>query len=357
MRNFFLNFSVDVMRMILACSIIAVLSIASQLTLNSAQAADDLWYVGDGAKPNTYFTYQVQEQDTNNGRPFSMTIYFKEFNSTGNYWVAPVFVVDQGRVINGTFHLSDLDLTALGSSQIPHEMFPYRSAYTNSLKWLSAFVAKPGQSLTAPYWGKIAAIGGSPISPGGKEQVTVPGGTFDATLIKWHKGVDNKIWIKNDLPYPVKAETFADITTGNPPIQFAFDLLATGQGMPKQPKSTEIIPKPPLEQRTERGTYFIQLLWEPVSIKAGQEVRFGMVFKDDRGNTINQVGYDFAAIDSKGELASGKDNQITYDGSAIQPVTFKNPGDAKIRISVKSAGSAAESAFVETGEFGVVVMP
>jgi hypothetical protein len=286
-----------------------------------------------------------------------MTIYFKEFNSTGNYWVAPVFVVDQGRVINGTFHLSDLDLTALGSSQIPHEMFPYRSAYTNSLKWLSAFVAKPGQSLTAPYWGKIASIGGSPISPGGKEQVTVPAGTFDATLIKWHKGVDSKIWIKNDLPYPVKAETFADITTGNPPIQFAFDLLATGQGSPKQPKSTEIIPKPPLEQRTERGTYFIQLFWEPASIKVGQEVRFGMVFKDDRGNTINQVGYDFAALDSKGELASGKDNQITYDGSAIQPVTFKNPGDAKIRIAIKSAGAAAESAFVETGEFGVVVMP
>jgi hypothetical protein len=352
-----MHFNNGLAKTVLTCALFAALLIASQVISNVAQAADDLWYVGDGAKPDTFVTYNSQEQDTNSGRPFEMTIYFKEYNSTGKYWVAPVFVVDQGRVINGTFHLSDLDLTALGSSQIPREMAPYRSAYTGSLKWLSAFVSKPGQSLTAPYWGKIASIGGSPISPGAKEQVTVPAGTFDTTLIKYHKGVDNKIWIKNDFPYPVKAETYADITTGNPPVQFAFELIATGQGMPNEPKSTENIPKPPLEQRTERGTYFIQLFWEPETIKAGNATRFGIVFKDDKGNSINQVGYNFAAIDSKGELASGKEAQITYKGTAIQQVTFKNPGPAKIRISISSAGSGADTGFVETGEFGVVVMP
>lgn len=76
-----------------------------------------------------------------------------------------MFVVDKGKVINGTLHLSELDLTALGKSQIPSEMKPYRSAYTSSLEWLAAFVPKPGQSLSAPYWGKIASIGGSPIAP------------------------------------------------------------------------------------------------------------------------------------------------------------------------------------------------
>ena len=30
-----------------------------------------------------------------------MTIYFKEYNETGKYWVAPTFVVDEGKVING----------------------------------------------------------------------------------------------------------------------------------------------------------------------------------------------------------------------------------------------------------------
>ncbi len=30
-------------------------------------------------------------------------------------------VVDQGQVFNGTFHLSDLDMTALGSLQFPQK--------------------------------------------------------------------------------------------------------------------------------------------------------------------------------------------------------------------------------------------
>jgi hypothetical protein len=32
------------------------------------------------------------------------------------------------------------------------------------------------------FWEKIAAIGGSPISPSGSAEVTVPAGAFDTTL-------------------------------------------------------------------------------------------------------------------------------------------------------------------------------
>ena len=329
----------------------------SQSSLNNAVAqGNNLWYVGDGAKKGMYLTYKIQDQDTNAGRPFDMTIYFKDYNNTGKYWVAPTFVVDEGRVINGTFHLSDLDLTALGSSQIPQEMSKYRSAYSNSLKWLSAFVAKPGQSLTAPYWGKIASIGGSPISPSGKATVTEPAGTFDTTVITWHKGVDNNIWIKDNLPYPVKAKTFADITTGNPPIQFAFDLLATGQGQPKQPQSKEEIPVPPLEQRTERGTYIIRLIWEPVTIKTGNNTKFGIIFMDDKKNIVTDVGYNFAVVDSNTQqLIYGKDNQLSPDGTAVQNVVFQKPGPATVKVLITQAGSATPSNFVETGQFDMVV--
>ena len=329
----------------------------SQSSLNNAVAqGNNLWYVGDGAKKGMYLTYKIQDQDTNAGRPFDMTIYFKDYNNTGKYWVAPTFVVDEGRVINGTFHLSDLDLTALGTSKIPQEMNKYRSAYSNSLKWLSAFVAKPGQSLTAPYWGKIASIGGSPISPSGKATVTEPAGTFDTTVITWHKGVDNNIWIKDDLPYPVKAKTFADITTGNPPIQFAFDLLATGQGQPKQPQSKEEIPVPPLEQRTERGTYIIRLIWEPVTIKTGNNTKFGIIFMDDKKNIVTDVAYNFAVVDSNTQqLIFGKDNQLAPDGTAVQTVVFQKPGPATVKVLITQAGSGAPSNFVETGQFDIVV--
>jgi len=341
----------------LAFVLFSVILLFSQSNTNKAVAqGNNLWYVGDGAKKGMYLTYSVQDADTNAGRPFDMTIYFKDFNNTGKYWVAPTFIVDQGKVINGTFHLSDLDLTALGSSKIPQEMNKYRSAYTNSLKWLSSFVAKPGQSLTAPYWGKIAAIGGSPIAPGSKATVTTPAGTFDTTVITWHKGVDNNIYIKDNLPYPVKAKTFADITTGNPPIQFAFDLLATGQGQPKLPASKEEIPVPPLDQRTERGTYTIHLTWSPAAIKAGNNTKFGIIFYDDtKTKILNDVEYTFSVLDSQGQLIYGKDNQIAPDGTALQNVFFQKPGPATVRVLITTAGSASPSNFVESGEFDMVV--
>jgi hypothetical protein len=337
--------------------LLSTVLLISQSNLNSAVGqGNDLWYVGDGAKKDMYVTYKVQDQDTNGGRPFDMTIYFKDYNDTGKYWNAPAFIVDEGRVINGTLHLSDLDLTALGSSQIPPEMSKYRSAYSNSLKWLSSFVAKPGQSLSAQYWGKIASIGGSPIAPSGKATITTPAGTFDTTVILWHKGVDNHIWIKDGFPYPIKAQTFADVTTGNPPTQFAFELLGTGQGQPKQPESKEEIPVPPLEQRTERGTYIISLTWEPIAIKTGNNTKFGIIFYDDRKNIVTDVGYNFAVVDTNTQqLIYGKDNQLAPDGTAIQNVMFQKPGPATVKVLITTAGSGAPSNFVETGQFDIVV--
>jgi hypothetical protein len=351
------NFQFSLYKPIMMFVLFSTILLFSQSSLNNALAqGNNLWYVGDGAKKGMYLTYKIQDQDTNAGRPFLMTIYFKDYNSTGKYWIAPTFIVDEGRVINGTFNLSDLDLTALGSSKIPQDMNKYRSGYSNSLKWLSAFVSKPGQSLTAPYWGKIASIGGSPISPSGKATVTEPAGTFDTTVITWHKGVDNNIWIKDNLPYPVKAKTFADITTGNPPIQFAFDLLATGQGQPKQPQSKEEIPVPPLEQRTERGTYVIRLIWEPVTIKTGNNTKFGIIFMDDKKNIVTDVGYNFAVVDSNTQqLIYGKDDQLAPDGTAIQNVVFQKPGPATVKVLITTAGSGAASNFVETGNFDIVV--
>jgi hypothetical protein len=106
--------------------------------------AQNSWYLGQGAKPDTYYTYKIQEHDTKQGQPYIMSIYFKSYNNTGNYWIAPTYVVYQGKVYNGTLHLSSLDLTALGSSKIPQDMQPFISGYKDSIAWLSSFVPKPG---------------------------------------------------------------------------------------------------------------------------------------------------------------------------------------------------------------------
>jgi hypothetical protein len=316
--------------------------------------ADDNWYVGNGVKQNMHVTYKIQNHDTNQGQPFTMTIYFKNHNDTGHYWVAPVFVNDQGEIINGTFNLSDLDLTALGSSKIPPALLPYKNAYASSLEWLAAFVAKPGQSLTAQYWGKIAAIGGSPIAPSGTQTITVSAGTFPTTIIKWHKGVDNVIWINKDFPYPIKAQTYADTTTGNPPIQYAFELLATGQGQPPIPKSVIEIPKSPIMLQTARGTYYIELFFPP-AITTGNETKFGILFRDNAQNPISEVSYSFKITDKNGTAIVDLHDQKAPDGTSIQKVKFEKPGPITVTVFINAVGGSPMGDFVESSDFKLAV--
>ena len=336
-------------------SILGLYLQSSAVVANAQQG--DAWYVGKGAKENTYYTYKIEDHETNQGQPFTMTIYLKDYNETGKYWEAPVFVVDRGKVLNGTFHLSDLDMTALGSSEIPPEMSQYRSAYANSIQWLEAFVPKPGQSLSAVNWGKIGSIGGSPVNPGGAAKVTTPAGTFDTTLISYHKGVDNDIWVNRNLPYPVKAETFADVTSANPPIQYKYDLLATGQGEPPAPQSQIEIPKPPLKIQTARGTYIIQLLWDPEVIQVGQPAEFGLIFTDAGENILTDVRYGFKITESDGTVLADLKNQKADDGTGIQRFTFEKEGPKDIDVTVEAVGGNPMGDFVESSSFGIVAVP
>lgn len=313
------------------------------------------WYLGKGAQPNTYYTYTIQEHDTKQGQPFIMTIYFKQFDSAGNYWIAPTTVVFQGQVYTGILHLSALDLTPLGTSQIPVGMRDFISGYKDSLAWLSAFAPKPGLSLTAPYWGKIAAIGGSAIAPGGSSKVTVPAGTYDTTVITWHYGVDNNIYVNPDMPFPVKAVTYAATTGGNPPIQYSFDLQATGQGQPPTPKPQLYQPKPPITIQTARGTYFIELVaWQPPTITAGKPTQFGILFKDSQQNVVSGVIYSVKATQGNATVSDVHDQQA-QDGTGITTMTFPKPGPAKLNISVDSVAGVPTGEFVESATFNLVV--
>src|SRR5215467_2775089 len=112
--------------------------------------AQNVWYLGKGVQPNTYYTYTIQEHDTKQGQPYTMTIYFKSYNNTGNYWIAPSYVAFQGKVYNATLHLSGLDLTPLNTVNLPPDMQTFLSGYKDSLQWLASFASKGyPQSLTA----------------------------------------------------------------------------------------------------------------------------------------------------------------------------------------------------------------
>jgi hypothetical protein len=351
---------------ILAIASILVFGVlATALNTNAAYAqSDDKWYIGEGAKENTYVKYLVKEYDTNNGDPFEMTIYFKERDSEGN-WIAPTFVVYQGRVFQGTFKLGD-NLAVLGGSDVPDNMRIFEGAYKGSLQWLEGFTTKaepkgPGDLS----WGKIAAVGGGEVAPFGKEQVSVPAGTFDSFIVGWHaKAIDNKIWIVNDFPYPVKAETYAQVLSGQPPTLFAFQLLKTGTGEPSAPTESIEIPSPPLKQATGRGTYVVDLEWLPETIEPGKEVVFGVGFTDNDNRPLFRVNYDFTIVDVNTGQVIKEFKRLNTDINEGDPAgfgtlahTFENGGPVKIVVKINSVAGQTTGEFIEQADFNIVVVP
>ena len=335
----------------------AFLSISGITLVAYAQADDDIWFVGEGAKPDMYVKYRIQEYDTNNGQPYDMTIYFQE-QQDGD-WIAPTFVEDQGKVVQGTLKLGNNLAPISGGADIPQEMNVYIGGYRGSLQWLEAFTPqeKP-KSLTQTSWGKLACIGCADLKPMGQATVTVPAGTYDTTVVGWDRGQkQHRIWVLNEFPYPVKAETYADVTSGQPPILFKFELLETGTGKPTPPESKEEIPTPPLTKTTGRGSYEVQVDWDPASIEPGQEVNFGLSFFDSTGFPLERVNYDFTITDTNGNVVEELKNQNADDGTAQHQITFENAGAASITVKINAVSGATTGNFVEQAEFNIVVVP
>jgi hypothetical protein len=335
---------------------------ASSVALTSSVYAqeDNLWYPGEGVKQDMYVKYRIQEEQTNDREPFELTLYFQE--QVNGDWIVPAFVVDPatGKVIVGTWKLSDSMAYLAGGSQVPAEMNGFIGGYSGSLHWLDAFTTKGAPlSLTQASWGKIASIGGSEIKPVGQETITVPAGTYDTTVILWHKSVDSKVWIKNGFPFPIRAEAYADVTTGSPPIQFSFELLETGTGKPTPPQSEDIIPTPPLSKNTGRGTYKIAIDWEPPTIAPGSTVRFTVSLMDDTGFPLERTNYDFTVKDANGNVVQEFKNQNadTEFGTGTHEVQLDTAGPMTITVKINAVSGQGTGQFTESADFNVVVIP
>jgi hypothetical protein len=346
----------------LAFALVALLLVcgASSVALTSSVYAqeDDLWYPGEGVKQDMYVKYRIMEEQTNDKQPFELTLYFQE-QQDGD-WIVPAFVVDDGKVVEGTWKLADNMAYLSGGSEVPAEMNDFVGGYSGSLHWLDAFTTKGSPlSLKQASWGKTASIGGSEVKPSGQETITVAGGTYDTTVILWHKSVDSKVWVRNGFPFPIKAEAYADVTTGNPPIQFSFELLETGTGKPEAPAGEDIIPTPPLSKTTGRGTYEIEINWEPASIEPGRSALFSVALMDDSGFPLERANYDFTVKSADGTIVKEFKNQNADAdfGTGTHEVQFDTAGPMTITVKINAVSGQDPGQFTESADFNVVVVP
>jgi hypothetical protein len=192
---------------------------------------DGTWYLGEGLKVGDYFEYSLCQLELNDCAPikFKMWIAGERTNVSEQLWDARVLIEDGNKIIKGSMGLGKV---APEPVIFDDDIFDYAIAFKSSLAWLSAFAtAEEGDLIHGPKefragaWGKIGAIGGSQLIPISAEKVPTPGGISDSVVVGWYSGDINRIWIVDDFPFPVKALTYAWVTTGVAPIEASYNLL------------------------------------------------------------------------------------------------------------------------------------
>lgn len=188
--------------------------------------AADTWYTGEGLKEGDYFRYNLCQADFKSCTTFEMDFWVKGKTEHGD-WNFQVLVIDGNKIIKGDMEVGRVAPEPLVVSK---GLESYASAYKSSIAWLSGYTTRiEPKDFAAPAWGKIGSIGGMEVGPRGvQETIVVPAGSFDTYLIGWHKSTDNKIWVKDNFPFPIKALTFVDVTSGTIPVLFQFELLEYG---------------------------------------------------------------------------------------------------------------------------------
>jgi hypothetical protein len=192
---------------------------------------DGTWYLGETLKTGDYFEYSLCQLDLNDCAPITLKMWIKgEIPlESETLWDTRVVVIDGNKIIKGSMGLGK---KAPEPITFDDDVFDYAIAFKSSLAWLSAFATGNENDLIHgpkefrdAAWGKIGAIGGAQLIPLRAEKISTAAGITDTVVVGWYSGNNNEIWVVDDFPFPVKALTYAWVTTGVAPIEMQFDLL------------------------------------------------------------------------------------------------------------------------------------
>ena len=315
------------------------------------------WYAGEGLKQGDFFSYSMCHVDYKECTEFEMDLWIKGDKQVGSEakWLAEVVVYDGSKVIKGEMELGKLAPEPTGGSA---ELGVYRGAFKSSVVWLSAFATgyeeggKTPKAFTAKSWGKIGNIGGEQVIPTAIEEITVPAGTFETVLITWKTGgALSKVWIVDDFPFPVKADTLTHVSEGIPPPEYKFQLLKYEENVQASPFD-DVIPtelllgelgcethydKVSLKKPTKNFDYQVHVFYGPENPIQGCPIEFLIKFisKFDDTEFLNQVQFDFLTVDENltplRSLAQEDNRQYLYSPSGQALIDFivdEEPGIA-----------------------------
>ena len=302
------------MRTYFALSLFALLLIIP-LGLQSAHATT--WYAGQGLKQGDYYRYNVCWTDWHNCAPLQIGFWVKNPTSDGKGWDLEFVAVDGSIVQKGTVTIGTI--TPDPTSTDPN-VIDYAGVYKNTIAWLDSFATKDTpKDFSYPAWGRSASVGGQSVGPTGQASVTVQAGTYKTWIIGWHKGIDNMIWVDPNLPFPVKATVYTDVTSGTPPPDYNLELLEQGNSA-TEPKFLQVsstgqaggnpnCPVPDLQndsvhgsQTTDTGSMIIEYRYSPSIPHNGCPIEWRLSFEKtfDQSQKYSGTHYDIFTVDDQG---------------------------------------------------------
>ena len=333
------------------------------------------WYPGQGLKQGDYFRYNLCWTDHNNCAPFEIDFWVKSKTLDGNGWNLEFAAIDGSIIQKGS--------VAIGMVT-PDPMYPdpnisdYANIYKNTIAWLdSCATSESPKDFSLPAWCRNGGVGGQPVTPEGQANVTVRAGTFKAWMIGWHKGVDSNIWVVPSLPFPVKAQVFADVIQSPIPPQYTFELLETENSLTEPQFMKRIIPPPPPpptncatpnmqmdsihdSHNTDTGNMIIEYRYSPSIPKQGCPVELRLSFEKnfDPNQKYSNVYYDILTVDDAGNKLSseaqslGRQYLFAPVGDDDRTLTIKQPPPVThyvISISGRETGN-----YFDTSTSGLV---
>jgi len=277
------------------------------------------WYVGEELKQGDLFSYNLCHIDYKDCTEFQMDWWIEDEITVGaeQKWLAQVVIFDGNKIIKGNMVLDKISPEPTSSSS---NLVPYANAYKNSIVWLGAFAfANEPKAFSDPSWGKIGAIGGSQLITKRVETISVAGNTLDTVVVGWYSGNNNEIWILDDFPFPVKALTYAWVTTGVAPVMYEFLLLKYEKNVQSDPfvDVVSTIDKGKLlgcpkeffkyisdQKSTNTFKMTIEYSYSPENPMAGCEIDWKINFKNryNQAQFETQVHYDIMVFDDDGNI-------------------------------------------------------
>jgi len=342
------------------------------------------WYLGEGLKVGDYFEYALCELDLNDCAPITLKFWIagEVTNVSEQLWDTKVVVVDGNKIIKGSMGLGKVSPEPV---LFDDDLFEYAIAFKSSLSWLGAFATSQEGDLihgpkafSSPAWGKIGAIGGAQLIPIYTETIVTPLGVDDTVVVGWYSGDVNKIWILDDFPFPLKALTYAWVTTGIAPIQVQYTLLDYQENVTEDPFKdvVETITKEEMlgcptvyyeyvskSVATNTFSMGVQYNYSPRYPMEGCDIDWKINFKKkfDPKNFVDQVHYDIWVQAEDGSIvrsfAEEQGRTELYNGFGqvhlLLPVKEK-PGIVKYLIWVHGTGPEYQTPDPEDAGFVTV---